>query len=208
MECVSLVSCTASSSSFISQRRHHHTARPRNRPRRDRTGHASAATRPAGGAARCPGDGSDASHAAEASLSQLQLDLGVHLGVLLRLLVGVVQVLHEHGHHHVDQDELGREHEGHEIHGRDELQPGVAAVVAAWTAYWAFPQRVLVGGGVVGEIRGHRREEGRQGQTGGQKKGKSRWTTWKSSEPLGRWRGRGHRMKRWTRDKSDKIIIK
>lgn len=56
-------------------------------------------------------------------------------------------MLHEHRHHHVDQDELRREHEGHKVEGGDELQPRVAAVVAPGTPRWALPQGVLGGEG-------------------------------------------------------------
>lgn len=95
-----------------------------------------------------PCNGSDAPHhATEAPLCQLHLDLRVHLRILLRLLVGVVQMLHEHRHHHVDQHKLRREHERHKVHGGDELQPCVAAIVTPWTAWWALSQGVLGGAG-------------------------------------------------------------
>lgn len=60
-------------------------------------------------------------------------------------------MLHEHCDHHVYQNELSREHEGHEIHWRDELQSGVAAVVTSWAIWWALSQGVLVDRGVLGE---------------------------------------------------------
>lgn len=95
-----------------------------------------------------PSDGSDAPHhATEPPLCQLHLDLGIHLCILLRLLVGVVQMLHEHCHHHVDQDKLRRQHKRHKVQGGDELQPRVAAVVTPWTTRWAFSQGVLGGKG-------------------------------------------------------------
>ena len=59
------------------------------------------------------------------------------------LLVRLLQVLHEHGHHHVYQYKLSREHKRHKIHGGDELQSGVAARAAAWALRWALPQCVL-----------------------------------------------------------------
>lgn len=61
----------------------------------------------------------------------------------LRLLVAVLQVLHEHGHHHVDQHELGRQHERDEVHRGDDGQ--VAEAVAVLRP--AVSQRVLGGGG-------------------------------------------------------------
>lgn len=60
----------------------------------------------------------------------------------LRLLVAVLQVLHEHGHHHVDQNELGRQHERDEVHWGDDGQ--VAEAVAVLRP--AVSQRVLGGG--------------------------------------------------------------
>lgn len=59
-------------------------------------------------------------------------------------------MLHEHGHHHIDENKLSCEHEGHEIHGGDELQSSVAAVVAPWPTRWALSQGVLVGDGTLG----------------------------------------------------------
>lgn len=57
----------------------------------------------------------------------------------LRLFVAVLQVLHEHGHHHVDQHELGRQHECDEVHRGDDGQ--VAEAVAVLRP--AVSQRVL-----------------------------------------------------------------
>lgn len=56
-------------------------------------------------------------------------------------------MLHEDGHHHVDQDELSRQHKRHKVQRGDELKPRVAAVVAPRSAGGAFPQCVLEGGG-------------------------------------------------------------
>lgn len=52
-----------------------------------------------------------------------------------------IQYLHEHGHHHVDEDKLGGEDEGDKVHGRDELESSVARVVT-WT-WRALTQGVL-----------------------------------------------------------------
>lgn len=62
-------------------------------------------------------------------------------------------MLHQHRHHHVDQHKLRRQHERHKVEGGDELQPRVAAVVAARAARRALPQGVLGGGGAAGERR-------------------------------------------------------
>lgn len=48
-------------------------------------------------------------------MGHLQLDLSIHLCILLGLLVAVIQMFHEHGHHHVDEHKLSREHEAHEV---------------------------------------------------------------------------------------------
>lgn len=93
---------------------------------------------PVGGCGRPRGTGRWPRAGAQA-VGQLQLQLGVHLGVLLGLLVAVVQVLHEHGHHHVDKHELGHQHEGDEVDGRDGRQVGEAVLVLAG----ALAQRVL-----------------------------------------------------------------
>lgn len=50
----------------------------------------------------------------------LHLQFCLELRLLLRLLVALLQVLHEHGDHHIHQDKLGRQHEGHEVDGRDD----------------------------------------------------------------------------------------
>lgn len=57
----------------------------------------------------------------------------------LRLLVALLQVLHEDGHHHVDQHELRRQHKGDEVDGRDQRQVGEAVAVLRS----AVAQRVL-----------------------------------------------------------------
>lgn len=82
----------------------------------------------------------------------LQLQLGLQLGLLLGLLVALLQMLHQHSNHHVDQHELRREHEGHEVDGRDDR------VVAGGLL-------VTVPEGVLGEA-GQRREA----------RGDSRWS--------------------------------
>lgn len=67
-------------------------------------------------------------------------------------------MLHQHRHHHVDEDKLRREHEGHKVQGRDELEARVAVIVHLGVVVgWALAQRVL----------GEDGEEGSQGQTGG-----------------------------------------
>lgn len=100
-----------------------------------------------------PSDSSDASHhAAQASLGQLQFNLCIHLGILLCLLVGIVQMFHQHGNHHVYQYELSCEHEGHEIHRGDELQSGMTAIVGSWTIGRALSQGVLMDKRVLREF--------------------------------------------------------
>lgn len=67
-------------------------------------------------------------------------------------------MLHQHGHHHIDEHELGGEHEGDKVHGRDKLQGGVAAVVHVSAVVWrTLPQRVLRGDGGGGQEK--RKEE-------------------------------------------------
>lgn len=75
---------------------------------------------------------------AEAPAGLLPLPPLLHL-LQLRLLVAVLQVLHEHRHHHVDQHELGRQHERDEVHRGDDGQ--VAETVAVLRP--AVSQRVL-----------------------------------------------------------------
>lgn len=104
---------------------------------------------------RCVAVGSRVSahrHHAEAPAGLLPLPLPfpllrplrplLHL-LQLRLLVAVLQVLHEHGHHHVDQHELGRQHERDKVDRGDDGQ--VAEAVAVLRP--AVSQRVLGGGG-------------------------------------------------------------
>lgn len=50
----------------------------------------------------------------------LQLQLRLQLRLLLGLFVAFLQVLHQHRYDHVDQHELGREHERHEVDGGDD----------------------------------------------------------------------------------------
>lgn len=52
-------------------------------------------------------------------------------------------MLHENGHHDVNEHELRRQHERHKVERRDELKTSVAAVVTAGTSGRALPQRVL-----------------------------------------------------------------
>lgn len=95
--------------------------------------------RPSRPSAGCPWGAGGRPRARAQALSHLELELGVHLGVLLGLLVAVVQMLHEHGHHHVDEHELGREHEADEVQRRHEVQAAQAAALVVG----AVPQRVL-----------------------------------------------------------------
>lgn len=70
-------------------------------------------------------------------------------------------MLHQHRHHHVDEDELRREHEGNEIQGRDKLETWVAVVVhLGVVVWWALSQRVLV------EYRDKRSEGQMEGSAG------------------------------------------
>lgn len=50
----------------------------------------------------------------------LHLQFCLELCLLFSLLVALLQVLHEHGYHHIHQDKLGRQHEGDEVDGRDD----------------------------------------------------------------------------------------
>lgn len=53
-------------------------------------------------------------------------------------------MLHQHGHHHVDEHELGGEHEGDKVHGRDKLKAWIAGIVHIGVmVWWALPQCVL-----------------------------------------------------------------
>lgn len=57
---------------------------------------------------------------ARADCLHLHLQFCLELCLLLSLLVALLQVLHEHGDHHVHQDELGCQHEGDEVDGRND----------------------------------------------------------------------------------------
>lgn len=57
----------------------------------------------------------------------------------LRLLVAVLQVLHQNGHDHVDQHELSRQDEGDKVDGGDQGKVGEAVAILRAT----LPQRVL-----------------------------------------------------------------
>lgn len=87
------------------------------------------ATRGSSGQPRArTGTGTGAGAWAQA-VGHLQLYLSIHLRILLGFLVAVVQVFHEHGHHHVDEHELSCEYEAHEVQGRHELQAAQAAAL-------------------------------------------------------------------------------
>lgn len=68
-------------------------------------------------------------------MRNFQLNLSIHLCVLLGLLVAVVEVFHEHSYHHIDEDKLGCEHKANKVQWGDELQVAEAApvIVAAVT---------------------------------------------------------------------------
>lgn len=54
-------------------------------------------------------------------------------------------MLHQHGHHHVDEHELGGEHEGDKVHGRDKLKAWIAGIVhISAVVWWTLPQCILV----------------------------------------------------------------
>jgi hypothetical protein len=72
-------------------------------------------------------------------MGHFQLNLSVHLGVLLCFLVTVVQVFHEHSHHDIDEHELGSKHEAHKVQRGHELQAAQAAALVMGTV----SQRVL-----------------------------------------------------------------
>jgi len=57
-------------------------------------------------------------------------------------LVALLQMLHQHGHHHVDQHKLRHQHECDEVEGRHQRQVG-EAVAVLWPT---LPQRVLLRG--------------------------------------------------------------
>lgn len=79
---------------------------------------------------------------AEPSVGLLSLPPLLHL-LQLRLLVAVLQVLHEDGHDHVDQHELGRQDEGDKVNRGDDGE--VAEAVAVLRS--AISQRILHDGG-------------------------------------------------------------
>lgn len=80
-------------------------------------------------------------------MGHLQLDLSVHLCILLGLLVAVIQMFHQHSHHHVDEHELGSEHKAHEIQRRYKLQAAqAAALVMGAVSQSVLPQ------GQAGEV--------------------------------------------------------
>lgn len=68
-------------------------------------------------------------------MCKFQLDLSIHLCILLGLLVAVVEMFHEHSYHHIDEDKLGCEHKADKVQWGDELQVAEAApvIVAAVT---------------------------------------------------------------------------
>lgn len=68
-------------------------------------------------------------------MSNFHLKLSIHLCILLGLLVAVVEMLHEHSYHHIDEDKLGCEHKADKVQWGDELQIAETApvIVAAVT---------------------------------------------------------------------------
>lgn len=53
-------------------------------------------------------------------------------------------MLHQHGHHHIDEHELGGEHEGDKVHRRNKLKARIAGIVHIGAVVrWALPQCVL-----------------------------------------------------------------
>jgi hypothetical protein len=62
-------------------------------------------------------------------MGHLQLDLSIHLCILLGLLVAVIQMFHQHGHHHVDEHKLRCEYEAHKVERRHKLQAAQAAAL-------------------------------------------------------------------------------
>lgn len=68
-------------------------------------------------------------------MRKFQLDLSIHLCILLGLLVAVVEMFHEHSYHYIDEDKLGCEHKADKVQWGDELQVAEAApvIVAAVT---------------------------------------------------------------------------
>lgn len=68
-------------------------------------------------------------------MCKFQLNLSIHLCILLSLLVTVIEMFHEHSYHHIDEDKLGCEHKADKVQWGDELQVAEAAsvIVAAVT---------------------------------------------------------------------------
>lgn len=68
-------------------------------------------------------------------MCKFQLNLSIHLCILLGLLVAVIKMFHEHSYHHIDENKLGCEHKADKVQWGDELQIAEAApvIVAAVT---------------------------------------------------------------------------
>lgn len=62
-------------------------------------------------------------------MCNFQLNLSIHLCILLGLLVAVIEMFHEHSYHHIDEDKLGCEHKADKVQWGDELQVAEAAPV-------------------------------------------------------------------------------
>jgi len=62
-------------------------------------------------------------------MCKFQLNLSIHLCILLGFLVAVIQMFHENSYHHIDEDKLGCEHKADKVQWGDELQVAEAAPV-------------------------------------------------------------------------------
>lgn len=80
-------------------------------------------------------------------MCNFQLNLSIHLCILLGLLVAVIEMFHEHSYHHIDEDKLGCEHKADKVQWGDELQVAEAApVIVAAVAQGILERKLCLRG--------------------------------------------------------------